>query len=50
MNKNPVRVYVKPAGEPAQVLELFNRDTARQFLALAAQHGAEARILKGGAQ
>jgi hypothetical protein len=50
MNKNPVKIYVKPAGEPAQVVELFNRENAREFLRLASLNGAEARILKGGAQ
>jgi hypothetical protein len=48
--KKPVKVYVKPAGEPARVIELFDRDTAREFLAIAKDYGAEARILKGGAQ
>jgi hypothetical protein len=49
MNKKPVKVYVKPAGEPAQVVELFNRETAAEFMRLAKEYGAEARILKGGA-
>lgn len=48
MNKKPVKVYVKPAGEPGRVVELFNRETAREFLKIAQDYGAEARILKGG--